>query len=1033
MRKLLPYLLAVMMVVCLAWSVSAAENVIACAVGGYENIRADVFEPKGSGNRLFDIGVGEWSLEGDSWVRERNRKLDGRICMMCEQPENAPGENEYLGRTAFVLELDEYAGNHDAILFGIFVDGSGTSAAVDIGVTAAAEEITAKVYVTTGEWNLVSVDARFLESRISEMRVTVEYDEDTPRSIIMTKPYMTRSLPIGLVCGERLASNKWTVVSGIAMIKTGWISPDETRRAEITAPLITSIRRYAGTTVYFEIRLAGALSGNMTLGILYAGAREEQREYQRKISLNASDGVYTVPVRADAEIVSYSLQFDNLTCDGPGMTVEAIRVYGEGKVPITGNADLGRVETIVREGSSVVFSGTVERNAAADFRDSGIHFYAIPGWCADDLSCAVDLGKIKMTTRFRYTADLASMGAGSAADTFRFFVGLTAGDEIIPLSHPRYPDAASISISSVSNMGMYGTEPVGVFESNASNVMVEVPLDRLILSKGGEQIPYALLGTEPGSGKFRYGGTKTFSLNESLLRELDAEIDFYISAGIHVYLRLTASAPVPGLTYTGKTAVNYAVHAETGEARQMYAALIRTLCGRWSDISGIALGRGVNYSVLVGDHALDSTVLYASDLAEVCRITYNAASSSVPDALVIVPYVEYMTDETDESSWIADRTMAVMLADKLDEMGTIPWVLMYCVDSTEDELTSPVTLRRMLTELELDYPAALMVFWQPDPDEITYDFIKYRRESGNTEIFLSQYIAMRFGQLCESCSEFRARAVFLSMVNLPAGADYTFYEHLKNESAGDSGRFVFEREAQNTRILAMHEAVLSLWDFRESHHTMGWIAGGGVSSCITDYSRLFAGSFADTKDARKYVRVLRARVDGHSGITLCNFDETLDLTGIDGMDFTVAVEGIHKSSADSTATLVFVIGTEDTRAEYTVEDIPYNEIRSFHCDFSEYEYLDRIDYVGVMVYADGEVYLDISEIHVHSAALSKEQISDIFNGVETTVPDDANVRRMTVILCAVAVVLSAAAVVAITRHEKETEENGGREKPYEGR
>lgn len=1020
MKKLIPVLLAVIALFCLCGiSVSAAEDVSAYAVGGYADTKADVFAPAGAAVRMFDISISDWSIEGDR-QRKRHREEDGRICMMCELPTSSKAEEEggFLGYTSFLIELDEHPGSRQTLVFGICIDGSEASVPVNIEVTAVTESISARVHVLPGEWNLVYMDAQLLDSRITGMRVMTEYGEDVPRSVSMTKPYLTRNRPAGLKYAERVAANQWTDVAGRSQIKTGWICPDENDRAEITAPLVSPIRRQAGTTVYFEIRLTDVISGNMTLGILYEGASEEQREYQRKISLNASDGVYTVPVKADAEIVSYSLRFDNIKCAGDGMYVDAISVYGEGKSPIEGSSDLGRVESITRRGSSVIFSGTMERSAAAEYDDSMIRFYAIPGWCADDLSFAVELGSIKMTTRYQYTADLAALGASSAADTFRFFAGIDTESGMVPLSHPRYTDAVRASVSGVSNMGVYGGEAVGVFESNASHVMVEVPLDQMVLGSGGMQIPYTLLGAAADSGTFSAGGTRTLRLNEELLRKLDSEIDFYISAGIRVYLRLTASSPVRGLTYGGKNALNYAVRATDNEARQMYAALIRTLCSRWNEISGIALGRSVNYSGLVGDTALDSAAVYASDLAEVCRITYNAASVYVPEVMVIVPYVEYMTDDTDASKWIADRTMAVMLADRLDEMGSIPWVLMYCVDAAEDDLTSPVTLSRMLTDLELESPSGLMVFWQPNPEELSRKHTLYSLESGQTDMEMSQYIAMKFGQLCADCTSFRARAVFLSMVNLPSGADYTFYEHLKKESAGDSGRFIYEKEADDTRILTEHDAVVSLWDFSESHHTMGWIASGGISSCLTDYSALF--SEADPENS--YVRVLRADVAQNSGITLCNFDSTLDFTGIEGMDFTVAVQSPVPGAADAGATLVFVIGTEDTRAEYTAENVEYGEIRSFHCGFEGYDYLKAIDYVGVMIYADREVYLDIGEVHVHSSKMTQEEIAAVFGDAEPEETVDKDAYRLALILCAVTVVMSVAAITAITRHENEAEE-----------
>ena len=1025
MKKLIPALLTALTVLCLcglsALSVSAADTVLAYSTGGYADTRADVFAPQSGGStvRMFDISLSNWDVTGDR-QRKRNREVDGRITMMCELPDPAKPDSEFAGYTTFTIRLDEYAGAHNTLVFGIFVEGEGPSdVPVKIDVITIGEEAAAQVYVTPGEWNLVTMDAEMLESRITEMRITASYGGEIPVSVSITKPYLTKSRPAGLKYAEKLSSNRWTAAEGNAQIKTGWICPDENGRAQIIAPLVSDVRQVPGAAVYFEISVEGTVSGNMTLGVLYEGASEEQREYQRKISLNASDGVYTVPVKADAPIVSYALRFENIVTDGDGFMVRSLRLYGEGKSGIPGNGDLGRVESIVRDGNDLVFSGVIEREAAAEFGDKNLHFYAIPGWSSDNLAYAVDLGSVKMTTRFQYTASPAALGAASAADTFRFFAGIPTEDGILPLSHPRYPDAQPSDPDSVSNMGVYGGASVGVFESNASHVMVEIPLDKIIVPSGGVSVPYSLLGATADSGVFSIGGTRTLRLNKDLLRELDGEIGFYLSAGIRVYLRLTAASPVKGLTYGGDSSDNYAVRVTDNESRQMYAALIRTLSARWNGITGISLGRAVNYSGLVGDNALDAPAAYAADLAEICRITYNAASRYVPDITVIVPYAEYM-DGYDPDKWIADRTIAVMLADKLDEMGSIPWVLMYSVDSADDDLSSPVSLSRMLTDLELDSPAGLMIFWQPDSKQIVREYLLSAGEGDTGNGDLSQYVANLFGELCERCTSFRARAVFLSMADLPEGAGYAFYEYLKNESAGDSGRLVWAKQAKNTYALTDHDAVLDLWDFSESHHTMGWLAGSGVSSCVTGYSALLSEMKKSDPDDREYIRALRANVD-HNGIVLCRFDETLSFRDIEGMDFTVALERADGSDHETYATLVFVVGTEDTRAQFTAENVACGEVRAFHCGLTDYPHPDTIDYVGVIVYADCKVVLDIGQVSVHSSKLDGEALTALLNETDVDTGDRTD-YRLALILCTVTVVMSVAAVIAITRHENEEAE-----------
>lgn len=1024
-RKFFIYLIPFILLCTLCGITASAETVFvpSYAVPGYEDTDADVFAPQASSTRFLDIESRDWYLEGD-YSRRRHRSAGGRIQLVAQlDPDEA--ENGY---TSYIMELDEYsAGRYNTIAFGILADNcAALGLSIDISVVTVDEELTARVRIEPNSWNMIYMDASLLESRITSMTVTVNYAGDLPESVTLTKPYLAKNSPAGFTYAERVSANTWNTIAGTAMIRSGRIRPDDNGQAMITAPLITTTRIVPGSAAYFEIHLNGVVSGNMTLGVLYAGAAEEQRQMMRKVSLNASDGVYTIPVTADTEIISYSLAFDNMVCEEDAITVQSLRVYGSGNPPIGGNSDIGTVESLTRTGSRVVFSGILERQAASVYSSHELHFYAIPGWHADDLSYAVDLGGIKITTRFQHTVDLSALGAASAADTFRFFAGIPTEDGIMTLSPPRYPDAPPVSVSTVSNMGLYAAASVGVFESNASNVMLELPLDELIRSSGGLEVPYALLGSEADTGVFSQSGMGSFHLNEELLRTLDSEINFYLSAGIRVYLRLTAASPVPGLTYGGENYANYAVSASGSESRQMYAALIRTLSARWDRISGISLGRGVNYGALVGDASLENAAVYATELAELCRITYSAASAYVPDVTVIVPYVEYMTDEQGDALWLPDRTLAVMLAHKLDEMGSIPWVLMYCVDSTEDDLTSPVTLSRTLTDLELESPAGLMLFWQPTVSDLTRQHLIYNAQADTEPMDMSHFIANRFGMMCAAGEKFRARAVFLSMANFPDGAGQTFFEYLKNESAGDSGRYVYDSVAEDVFARPETDAELVLWDFSDKHHTLGWIAGGGVSSCLTDYSSLF--SKKDENGVTEYVRVLRGEVDlsgtasGAAGIMMCNFDERLNFTGIEGMDFTVAVEQRGLSSLNAnrdTVTLVFVIGTEDTRAEYYAKDVKCGEIRSFHCSLADYPYLDAIDYVGVMVYSDFAVNLDIAEVHMHSSVLNDEDVQAMLGTAQPEETLDGDAYRLALILCAVVIVMSVAAVAALTRHENE--------------
>ena len=150
---------------------------------------------------------------------------------------------------------------------------------------------------------------------------------------------------------------------------------------------------------------------------------------------------------------------------------------------------------------------------------------------------------------------------------------------------------------------------------------------------------------------------------------------------------------------------------------------------------------------------------------------------------------------------------------------------------------------------------------------------------------------------------------------------------------------------------------------------------------------------------------------------------------MEGLDFTAALEKADGSGEKVTATLVFVIGTEDTRAQFTAENVTSGGVRTFHCGLTDYPSPDKIDYVGVIVYADCDVVLNIGRISVHTSKLTAETLEELLNGTDTDGTNRTD-YRLALILCAVTVVLSVGAVTAITRHENEEAEalrnkNGG--------
>ena len=61
-------------------------------------------------------------------------------------------------------------------------------------------------------------------------------------------------------------------------------------------------------------------------------------------------------------------------------------------------------------------------------------------------------------------------------------------------------------------------------------------------------------------------------------------------------------------------------------------------------------------------------------------------------------------------------------------------------------------------------------------------------------------------------------------------------------------------------------------------------------------------------------------------------------------------------------TLVFLVGAEDCRAEYSIAPITADGVYTVHCDLTEYAYAANVEYVGILIYAESDVTLEVSRV-----------------------------------------------------------------------
>lgn len=1029
--------------------------------------------------RYFDM-TEEWDFYGDA--ANVRRYTENGFCTACAILDT----NEAVGETVFTLELSNDLSEYNVVCFGIectFVSYAPSRVNAEIRMTDySGNRVSAQTYLKAAETDgdtytaLVCFDISEFAGRddAATFTVTLTYDPNSPPDIIrIANPYAMAGDNEGFNYAERYLTNSLKASVGAFGMKSGAVRPDERGNAVLAGSFVLAEQPKNGSDAFLELCLSHVTSGGLTVTVSYDAGNTENFSRVGIVPDKNGRASVILPFTVSERLADFELSFDGMTCDGY-FKLDNIILHSANTGSFDYDTEIGRVNEMNLNGNTITFSGVMERDSVREYGNASLCFYAVPGWSDNHIGSAVEIGRTKMSTRFDCTVDLSDYAG--IADAYMFFAAVCTDDgDIIPLSRPAYPTATELSEKTLSNIGLYGAAAVGVFESNTSHVIVDVPLDRLLNVSDEGDTPLSLSYTVYSPAFRRIGedgaiqraeypsegtgadGTEVTVIETSvrqtsvslgLLRELDSEINFYISAGLEVYLRLSSETVIPTLTYSSANdgANHYAVLPDSAEGRYLYVAVLRLLCRRYDNIAGFVMGYSVNNGDETGDIGEDDIAVYAKRIAEVCRLTYNAASSEISDIIVVVPFDEGSAEDSDFRH--ADPvTLNAMMSMYIDRIGNVPWAVMYCTDELYDivgvsetdvdtlfdddtvlsDKNGAVTrLSRLTDDLGFEGSCATFYFYEPSYEtigagyEVAADFDTY-----------SEYLAEMFARLCEST---HARAVFLSLAGLSENIDHEFYSCLKkieNAPTTGSGRrsvsdFTAISATDADDIISKMRSSVSIWDFTNQFYPLGWIAGGGVESCLTIYSDLFG----ETEDDR-YSRVLRSvitldssygspkREGTAAGIVMRNLSRSVNLEEVGMLTFTLALNhpGQIIGSGDEGGTVVFIIGSDDCRAEFTAENVPYGQIRTYVCDLTEYEFSDKVDYMGILVYGNHETYLDLSCVNACSETLAKTDLADIFAAPISDV-QSADTSAI-VLVSGIVFVVSVSAAILLIRHDFE--------------
>ena len=985
----------------MCFSVSASDvNALAFSSTGYDGDEVQIFSPPDSGTlSVFTLEDSGWYFYGLNSITGMRVKNDIPYVFAVVGKPDPTDEPDTKYKTELMIDLsgDSYdLTRFSTMYFGIAIVGDN-----DIKYTVSASlysvggRIECETLVGVG-WNLYAMDIRSMTGSASHLKITVYYDTEIPANIRVSAPYVTENLNSGFAMVDKYLTNSLEATEGLCVQKSGRIKPaDSTGRAVLNANLMLiddTLENCAGDNLYFEFGIGGVNSGGFTLSLRSFDGSELAQS--KKISLYSGVTSFTVPIKVSEEPASYTLTFDNIDCD-VYFTLDYVKVRRFSNSPAKAENGIGQLTRITKSSSGVTFTGGMERAAVAEYSrssDGMIHFYSLPAEHMDDLSYASEFGSIKLSTVFEYTAQIEE------SDGIMFFAGVMSPDgTILPLSHPRFPDAESAPYptESAAIIGLYDPASVGAFESNISAVMTELRLEDIIVgsaSKNTYSVPYK--SSAPDEEE-----QITLEFDRQKLSELDSDIEFYTTAGVRVYIRLSSSS------------------ADTS----LISAAVRFLSSRYPSVMGFAVGGEINLPSTMAGYAGSSDEYsieeYISDLALFYRSIYDAASASDSGSskVVIVPVAE--SDET-----LGTVTLSTMLVSRLSEIGKIPLLIMSDYDiSAETHSPDAFAAVQMISELECGEIDGLVYFCAPSTEDIEAKYAAEQKTGSFTE-----YAARLFVSTASSFTGGRTRCIFFSLDNTNLKNSRDFYSVLKQSD--EATGHVYDYAAVMHDSTTDDGAKYSLCDFTDKYYPDGWIAGGGVESCITTQKKGESSRVLTVSFKHDAYSTYHTESSGSAGITLRNFDKSVDFTNVSSLEFTFS---ISSKSSSAPSSVVFVIGNDETRAEYYAEDLECGTEYELSCPLGGFETRDKVGYIGIMVYSDVNVVLELSSVDVCSIVLDEDELAAVF-----TEKDSPHISVDYKTIAFFSFTIAAASIIVfvfLSKLEKEDEENDAKRQTTGGR
>ncbi len=615
--------------------------------------------------------------------------------------------------------------------------------------------------------------------------------------------------------------------------------------------------------------------------------------------------------------------------------------------------------------------GTLDRQSVKEYAGCRIGLFRLPAAGAVEPEL---VAQTRVTSRFSFKVS----GVSPTAYDYMYYAAIIdKNDELVRISPSQFVSAAGTKSAVRSLYGLYGVDPVAVYEAGASYAMVDVDL-------------YRLTSAEKVSGITATRGNYVFGLNSEYVDVLDSYMELYRTAGISVYIKLYCSETIKSkyddtyLTYR-KSSAEYMLRSDTPEAAAMYTAVVSYLCKRYPNITSFVLSSGVNSTEMTGMTYSD-TYKSAGDIAMAARLIYGAASE-ISDVFITIP-ISDVNDRFDATP----ETLLSLVAEKLMHVGHIPWAVMY----TGGECALPAISDSIISLQRMNNTSAASF--------TVYCYTPEKFDSQDAE---------KYRELCKSASSTPARTVFLSEALLEEKLGRDVLNGLNRDMKAESTHlFTSDALTLDGFDVSSMKGIYPVWDFSTCHSTLGWVGGYGIEKLSSAPESLYGDSYA-----KRVLRCVTADGEDSAGIVMCRQTFPVNLAAAPFVEF------VYSYECDTDVNIVFVFANGENRAEFKVpssivkgEDGKYTAV----CDLSAFSKISTVAYVGALIYADSSVNFEISRISVMSPELEGGDVASLFEKKET--PEEVKLPILRIasgaFLVIVTVVITAVCVINARRRDR---------------